>query len=201
MSHVNTTSESELFFRQWLRSPKSMGSVVPSSSFLARGVAECVEWRPGQTVVELGGGTGAVTDGLINSGIPREALVVIELDKSLARYLRDRLPGVNVVQGNATRLAEVLEPLDVGEISTVISGLPMLTMPIDFQRAILESSFSAMGSHGFVVQYTYSPIAPIPARKLGVSAKLKRVIVRNVPPATIWTFQPRRMNGKANGHI
>ena len=48
--------EGELFFRQWLRSPKSMGSVIPSSRALARAIASHVSWRPGQYVVELGGG-------------------------------------------------------------------------------------------------------------------------------------------------
>jgi phosphatidylethanolamine/phosphatidyl-N-methylethanolamine N-methyltransferase len=40
MSEVNSqTKETELFFRQWLRSPKSMGAVIPSSRALARAVS------------------------------------------------------------------------------------------------------------------------------------------------------------------
>ena len=63
MQQTRLAKEGELFFRQWLRSPKSMGSVIPSSKFLARAVANEVAWQPGQYVVELGGGTGAITAG------------------------------------------------------------------------------------------------------------------------------------------
>ena len=80
MQQTKLLKEGELFFRQWLRSPKSMGSVIPSSRFLAQAVAREVAWKPGQFVVELGGGTGAITEGLIARGIPRDKLVVVELD-------------------------------------------------------------------------------------------------------------------------
>src|ERR671910_1128831 len=96
--------EGELFFRQWLRSPKSMGSIIPSSRALARAVAAQVAWQPGQVVVELGAGTGAISQALTDSGLPPEALMMIELDRSLFEYLRERFPQVRVVNGDATRL-------------------------------------------------------------------------------------------------
>ena len=61
MQPGNVVKEGELFFKQWLRSPKSMGSVIPSSRWLARAVAAEVAWQPGQYVVELGGDTGAIS--------------------------------------------------------------------------------------------------------------------------------------------
>ena len=84
--------ENEVFFRQWLRSPKSMGSVLPSSKSLARAIAAEVAWRPGQAVVELGGGTGAISKGLLEAGIPAQDLVIVELDPPLYGFLRDRFP-------------------------------------------------------------------------------------------------------------
>ena len=103
MSHLNVsqTKETELFFRQWLRSPKSMGAVIPSSRVLARAVTEAVQWRPGQHIVELGAGTGAISQGLIDSGLPPEALMMIELDQPLFRYLRGRFPAVNRFRARA----------------------------------------------------------------------------------------------------
>src|SRR4051794_6745240 len=93
MQPGNLVKEGELFFRQWLRSPKSIGSVIPSSRVLARAVAAEVAWQPGQYVVELGGGTGAISQGLIERGIPRDRLIVVELDGALYSYLKERLPG------------------------------------------------------------------------------------------------------------
>lgn len=188
MEQARAVKENELFFRQWLRSPKSMGSIIPSSRALARAVARETAWQPGFFVVELGGGTGAITHGLIAAGIPREKLVVIELDRALYEYLRDRLKGVHVVQGDATRLGEILERLGVSEVSTVISGLPMVGMPVDFKRTIIEQSFAALRGQGYMLQYSYSPICPVPARALGIRARLVRPVPWNMPPAYIWRY-------------
>jgi phosphatidylethanolamine/phosphatidyl-N-methylethanolamine N-methyltransferase len=200
--HAGQTNETELFFRQWLRSPKSMGSVIPSSRVLARAVTEAVQWRPGQHIIELGAGTGAISQGLIASGLPPEALMMIELDRPLFQYLRGRFPAVNVVNGDATRLVDIVRRQGITEVGTVISGLPMVTMPLAFQRAIISQSLDVLGADGCLLQYSYSPVSPIPARRLGVDAQLVKFVVRNVPPATVWRFRRRRSaeRGAANGH-
>ena len=41
-----------------------------------------------------------------------------------------------------------------------------------------------------MLQYSYSPISPIPAKKLGVKAEIVRFVLRNVPPATVWRYRP-----------
>ena len=166
-------------------------------------MTEAVRWRPGQTVIELGAGTGAISQGLIDSGLPPDALMMIELDRPLFAYLRRRFPAVRVVNGDATRLVDIVRQR-VTQVGTVISGLPMVTMPLAFQRAIIEQSFEVLGTDGCLLQYSYSPVSPIPARKLGVEAKLVKFVMRNVPPATVWRFQPRRMAARTptrtNGH-
>ena len=200
MPQVNAgeTKETELFFRQWLRSPKSMGSVIPSSRVLARAVTAAVAWRPGQTVVELGAGTGAISRGLLESGLPPEALMMIELDRPLYEYLRERFPAVRVVNGDATRLVDIVRQQGVGEVGTIISGLPMVNMPLEFQRAIIEQSFAVLAPGGRLLQYSYSPVPPVRAKKLGVKAELVKYVIRNVPPATLWRFT--RPNGGARSH-
>lgn len=188
MQSGNLVKEGELFFRQWLRSPKSMGSVIPSSRFLARAVAAEVAWQPGQHVVELGGGTGAISQGLIERGIPRENLIVIELDGALYGYLKERLQGCLVIQGDATRLDEILARHDIAEVGTVISGLPMVGMPFAFQQAIIEQGFKTTRPGGFMLQYSYSPVPPVPAKKLGIEARIARFVPLNFPPAYVWRY-------------
>ena len=191
MTQVNVTQlkETELFFRQWLRSPKSMGSIIPSSRALGRAVARQVAWQPGQVVVELGAGTGAISQALIESGLPAEAVMMVELDRSLFEYLRERFPEVRVVNGDATRLVDILRQQGVDEVGTVISGLPMVNMPIAFQRAIVDQGLAAIAPGGCMLQYSYSPISPIPASKLGVTAKMVKFVLCNVPPATVWRYR------------
>ncbi|MFZ1428660.1 MAG: hypothetical protein WAS21_18050 [Geminicoccaceae bacterium] len=188
MQPTDLMKEGELFFRQWLRSPKSMGSVLPSSRVLARAIAAEVAWQPGQYVVELGGGTGAISQGLIDRGIPRDRLIVIELDGALHSYLKERLTGCHVIQGDATRLDEILTRLGFSDIGTVVSGLPMVGMPEEFQRSIIEQGFKVMSPGSFMLQYSYSPITPIPAKKLGITAKIARYVLWNFPPAAVWRY-------------
>ena len=188
MQPSELTKEGELFFRQYLRSPRSVGSIIPSSRALGRAVAAQTAWEPGQYVVELGGGTGSITMGLIERGIPRDHLFVVELDGPMHAYLKERLPGVNVIQGDATRLDEILARHGVDQVSTVISGIPMVGNPIALRKAIVEQGFKVLPPGGFMLQYSYSPVAPIPAKEFGVKAKLARYVLWNFPPATVWKY-------------
>ena len=70
----------------------------------------------------------------------------------------------------------------------MISGLPMVGMPESFQRAVIDQGFNVMREGGYMLQYSYSPVAPIPARKLGVKAKLARFCLLNFPPAYVWRY-------------
>lgn len=181
--------EGELFFRQWLRSPKSMGSVIPSSQALARAIASAAVYTGNDMIIELGGGTGAITQGLIDVGIPRDRIVVIELDGSMAEFLRARLPGCRVIQGDATRLDELLALEGVTSVGTVVSGLPMVGMPFEFQQAIIRQGMRVLRKGGTMLQYSYSPISPVPTKKLGIKAQMMKYVFWNFPPAVVWRYQ------------
>ena len=91
------------FFRQWLLHPRSVASVTPSSPEL--GVAMMAEMPAGaRRVIELGGGTGALTRSIREHGIADQDLLVLELNPELHRHLREEFPQAWVVQGDATRL-------------------------------------------------------------------------------------------------
>lgn len=189
MSQTDSVTENEVFFKHWLRSPRSMGSIIPSSMYLARAIAAEVVWEPGSHVIELGGGTGAITQGLLERGIPPSSLVVVELETNLYQYLSGRYPEVSVVQGDATRLREIVARLPVERVSTVISGLPMLRMPLAFKRAIVDQALSVMPAGHAMLQYTYSPVAPVPVKAFNLDARLARYVVRNFPPAAVWRYR------------
>ena len=189
MSQPNSVTENEVFFKHWLRSPRSMGSIIPSSMYLARALAAEVVWEPGSHVIELGGGTGAITQGLLERGIPASNLVVIELETNLYNYLTGRYPDVTVIQGDATRLDEIIARLPIERVSTVISGLPMINMPAEFKRAIIDQAFAAMPEGHAMLQYTYSPLAPVPIKELDLNARLVRYVLRNFPPAAVWSYR------------
>src|SRR3546814_7400279 len=113
-------SESQMFFRQWLRRPLRIGAVAPSSRELAEAMARLVPNPPQGPVIELGGGTGPVTAALLDAGIPPEQLYVIEREPQLHRHLVRRFPRAHVLCGDAAALTSLLHPLGVRDAAAAL---------------------------------------------------------------------------------
>jgi phosphatidylethanolamine/phosphatidyl-N-methylethanolamine N-methyltransferase len=188
------------FFGQWLRNPRQTAAIAPSSPELAAAVL--AELPPeARRIIELGGGTGAITHALLDTGIAPDDLLIIELNPSLHAQLQAKVPGAHVVQGDALHTAELAQAsgyLERGPADAIVSGLGFLTMNRETQSAILQSAFDCLGPHGVMVQFTYGPLSPVNESllmELGFSARRGELVLRNVPPATVWTI--RRSRAKA----
>lgn len=182
-----TGSNAALFFRRWLANPLQMGSVVPSSPALCRRVAALAARGPGEAVLELGAGTGAVSRALLNAGVPPERLIVLEIVPDMADHLRRALPGVEVLCGNAFDLARVLPDRWHGRIGTAICGIPLVLLPIGEQRRFVEAVDTVAPGRGFLL-YTYCITSPVPHRKLGLAARREAWTPWNLPPASVWRY-------------
>jgi phosphatidylethanolamine/phosphatidyl-N-methylethanolamine N-methyltransferase len=180
-----------LFLKRWLANPLQMGSVVPSSPALCRRIAALVERRDDEVVVELGAGTGVVSRALLEAGVPPERLVVVEIVRDMADHLRRVLPGVNVVKGDAFELAQALPQRMAGKVGTVICGIPLVLLPLAQQRRFVAAVESVAPGQGFLL-YTYCVTSPLPYRKLGLTARRAAWTPLNVPPASVWRYQPER---------
>ena len=122
-----------LFFKEIFANQRTVGAAAPSAPALGKHMASKVPaLAEGQFVVELGAGTGAITAQLLNSGINGDQLVSVERSEVMSGHLRERFPGIRVVQGDASRLKCLLEA-DHGICSQYIpciaSGLPLRSLP------------------------------------------------------------------------
>jgi phosphatidylethanolamine/phosphatidyl-N-methylethanolamine N-methyltransferase len=177
-----------IFFRHWLRNPLGIGAVLPSGNRVARAMArELALERPG-AVLELGGGTGSLTRGLIAAACPVERLVVIEREPDLARYLEQSLPGLRVVCGDARDTARLLAAARIDRLATVVSSLPIKWFPLDAQRAILDACFAALGPDGALVQLTNALASPIPAASFGLASEEVARVWMHFLPVQIWRY-------------
>ena len=184
-----------LFLRRWLRRPFAVGAVVPSGRLLAEAMARAtlhaLEGRTGH-VIELGAGTGEVTKALLSAGIPPARLAVVERDPELAAFLRRRFTGPQIIEGDASHIPQLLEQHGIGEVSAVVSSLPLLTMPTEIVNGIVGGAFDALPGGGAMIQFTYGPRPPIPRalrQALQMVCTPSHRIWRNVPPAVVWTFR------------
>src|SRR5215216_6055186 len=89
------------FIRSWLEKPLAIGAVTPSGRVLARSMAHYVDPRVSGPVIELGPGTGPVTEALIERGVAEERLVLVEFNPTFCQLLRARFHKATVLQGDA----------------------------------------------------------------------------------------------------
>lgn len=174
------------FFGQLLRNPKRISAVAPSSSGLAQQMVSQITPQTRQ-VVELGPGTGKITGFILKAGITPQNLTVLEMNPQFCALLRDHFPQTNIVEGDAQDIAKTgLEAVDM-----VISGLPLLSIPVEVQKNIVTGAFDLLQPGGKYVQFTYGPKPPIAAEILeclGLEWKTLPKIWRNLPPATTYVF-------------
>ena len=187
-------AERKLFVERWVKAPLKVASVTPSGVELCRAMVEGAAAGPGRRVIELGPGTGPITAALLHAGVAPQDLLLLELDEVFAHHLRTRHPGVTVVEGDARRIGRYAEQCGWTGCDAVVSGLPLIAMPLSAQVRIANGAFEAMGPHGVFVQLTYgpfSPLNPVLVRRLGLVSRRFRWIARNLPPASVWVYRRR----------
>jgi phosphatidylethanolamine/phosphatidyl-N-methylethanolamine N-methyltransferase len=177
------------FFRSWLQDPFHVASVVPSSRWLARLMATDLDARA--RVVELGAGTGTLTEAILQRGVKPQNLYLVEQHDAFASILRMRFPSATVVQSDAAALPESLGAL-AGTIDYVISGLPIVWFNREKKTQILQGALQLLRPNGRLHQFTYLGRPPI-GNSLLESLRLKTTLLGlapiNLPPAFVYRFE------------
>ena len=181
------------FIKRWLDNPKATGAVSPSGRFLARAMASYVDPDAKGPIIELGPGTGPVTEALLERGIPQERLILVEYDASFCKLLARRFPKARIVQGDAYRLAETLRLVLAEPAACIVSGLPLLTRPERGRLNLLRDAFELMRREGTFIQFTYGLTSPIPLTSrlsgLHFRAEASHNVWLNLPPARVWVYR------------
>lgn len=174
-----------LFFRQLLSRPKQISAIAPSSRFLARAMAAGL--KPGDRVVEFGPGTGVLTKAILAAGVRPRDLTLFEYNPDFVAHLRIAFPGVTVFNDGAQTARQHMS----GHVDAVISGLPLLSMPMEIREAIVRAAFDILSPGGTFAQFTYGarpPISDSQIAALGLAATQTAHILFNLPPARVIKF-------------
>src|SRR6185436_1086998 len=177
------------FFKSWLQDPFNVASVVPSSRWLAKLMA--TDLHEGARVLELGAGTGTLTDAILERGVRESDLYLVEQHKDFANILRRRFPGATVLETQAESLTRTIGPL-AGTFDFVISGLPIVWFNRDKKSQILDAAFALLKPSGVMQQFTYLGRPPVGSRlreSLGIEAELLGIAPMNLPPAFVYRFR------------
>lgn len=177
------------FFRTWFEKPLRVGAVTPSSKALARTMAAYIDPAAPGPIIELGPGTGPITEALVAQGIDPGRLVLVEFDATFCRLLRARYPSATVVQGDAYGLKRILGNFLREPAAAVVSGLPLFTKPLRVRLRLLFEAFGLMLPGAPFVQFTYNALAPMPTRLDRVRVEASERVWMNIPPARVWVYR------------
>lgn len=151
-------SNALLFARNFLRHPRMLGSIVPSSRFLIRQLLEPIHWGRARVIVEYGPGVGVITVQLLRHMRADAALVVIEMNPEFVRHLLDSIsdPRLRVVHGSAAEVDVILRRLGATHADYIISGIPFSTIPGPEREKILRKTSEVLAPGGAFLVYQFS---------------------------------------------
>ncbi|NBS35414.1 MAG: phospholipid methyltransferase [Methylocystaceae bacterium] len=197
----SSLADSARFIRQWVENPRLIGAVSPSGPALAKAMASYVDLKKEGPIIELGPGTGPVTQALLARGIAPERLVLVEYEQGFCHLLAERYPGVQIVQGDAYSLKNTLQNKLSAQPITVVSSLPLLVRPERDRVELLHQAFELMGPEGLFIQFTYGLTkSPMPMHAHSINGayvgKGSAPILLNIPPARVWRYRKAGHSGR-----
>jgi phosphatidylethanolamine/phosphatidyl-N-methylethanolamine N-methyltransferase len=189
------SADASVFFALWLQKPLRIAAANPSGARLADVVARCIDRaRPGP-ILELGAGTGSLTQGLVRAGCPPERIIALEREPALVAVLRREFPTMTVIASDATQIGEQLAG-GVGRLAAVVSSLPIKWFPVAAQYAVLRPCLDLLGPGGCFIQLTNAFSSPLSVDRLGIAGREVARVWRNLLPAQVWAYSDRVLPGR-----
>lgn len=174
-----------MLLNEVIRSPREIGALCPSSERLGNTMASLVGGGDEGLVVELGAGTGVITESLLRSGIAPGRLVIIEKSSSFASYLSERFPQISVFHADAGDWPSILGR---AAVKAVVSGLPLRSLPHQSVHKITDTWARSLTSDGRVIQFTYSLFGASAWQSAGLKRIDRETVWGNLPPARVEVF-------------
>jgi phosphatidylethanolamine/phosphatidyl-N-methylethanolamine N-methyltransferase len=172
--------------KELLKTPLQVGAICPSSRRLANRMAASVDPDTDGFVVELGAGTGVITESLLRRGVLPDRLIVIEKSAALAHHLSRRFPGVRVLHSDAADIPSIISNNE--KVKAVVSSLPLRSLPRNQVARISLAWAHALAAHGRVVQFTYAPFSASAWMQAGLERTSHGTEWANMPPALVEVF-------------
>ena len=184
---MTSRNQALLFARNFLRYPKVLGSVIPSSRFLVDQLLRHVDWSAARLIVEYGPGVGTVTGEILRRMRPDALLIAIELNDEFVDFLAANYPDprLRVVRGSALEVDTFLRELERAHADAIVSGIPFSTISLDLRQSILSKSYQALGPGGRLLVYQFSR-AVLPHLRENFRQISEEFVPFNILPARVY---------------
>jgi phospholipid N-methyltransferase len=178
--------ETWLVFRKFLANARTVATVAPSSRALARATVSGIDWANAQTVVELGAGTGPITEELVKAAPPGIRLIINEFLPDFCRALRQRFPSLDVAEGDARRLEGMLTDRDISHVDYILSGLPLTHFKPADRDAVMDQVGLVLRLDGEFRQLTTAPWLYQRLYRRYFREVTFRLVLWNLPPGGVY---------------
>jgi phospholipid N-methyltransferase len=191
-----------LFGRNFIKHPKMLGSLIPSSRFLVNKVLSEVDWPRARVFLEYGPGVGTFTTEILRQMRPDAVLIALETNADFVRFLRGKIHDdrLHVVHGSAAEADAALSRLKLSHADYVISGIPYTTIPAEVRELILRKTHSVLHPNGAFLVYQFTrTVLPYLQQVFGLVHQDFEPL--NVMPARLFFCRHRadRTNPERNG--
>jgi phosphatidylethanolamine/phosphatidyl-N-methylethanolamine N-methyltransferase len=180
-------ADANVFFALWLQKPLRIAAANPSGARLADAVARCIDLKRPGPVLELGAGTGSLTQGLVRAGCPAERIIALESEPALVAVLRREFPAITVIEGDATQIGGYLAG-KVERLASVVSSLPIKWFSVEVQHAVIRPCLDLLGPGGRFLQLTNAFTSPVAVERLRIAGREVGRVWLNLLPAQIWAY-------------
>ena len=189
-----------LFLGRFLRSPRTVGAIAPSSQSLARQMVGGLDLARAVRIVELGPGTGVFTREIVERMGPGARYLGVDIEPAFVERVRREWPQVDCVCASAETLPALVAERGLAPVDHIISGLPFASLPSSTTRLILDAVGETLRMGGTFTTFQYLHAYGLPPAvafrrdlraRLG-STPVAHLVVRNLPPAFVLTWLNRR---------
>ncbi|MEW9672448.1 class I SAM-dependent methyltransferase [Ammoniphilus sp. 3BR4] len=184
---IGLTNDRLTFLFKFIQSPTHIGSITPSSSFLAKKMFEQISWDTMDAIVELGAGTGVFTRYIHQQKKESTKAIIIEKDAQMRKELQASFPSC-YFSSDAEKLDSLLQKLNIPQVDCIISGLPFANFSPELRIEIMNAVMDCLKPGGLFIAFQYS---------LQMKTMLKQYFKKmdiafelfNFPPAFIYTCE------------
>lgn len=194
-----TAQGNGLFLKKFLQKGRGISAATPSSRFLSEAVCAAVDFSKPSTIVEVGAGTGAITEVILEHLRPHHRFVMLEFDPDFCDILRQRFPNIDLIQGDVGEIEGPLASMGIGKVDYVLSGLPTPNLPPKSLAKMMRWLRRSLAPDGVFSQITVIPLYYKSFYKQLFANVEYEMVWLNAPPGGVYYCRsPRRRVRRAN---
>ncbi|WP_018755048.1 class I SAM-dependent methyltransferase [Paenibacillus terrigena] len=193
---MNWAEDKWLFLQKFMVNPREIGSITPSSRFLACSMLNEVDWESTHCIGELGSGTGAITAHLAEivaqkKSVPEDMKVFLfEKDRVMRNRLAAAYPQFQVAE-DALDLRVEARQHHLQSYDCILSGLPFFNFSPLLRNQLMDEIYRSLRPGGQFIAFQYSLQMKQELSRYFEIEKIKFVAL-NIPPACIYVCRKKR---------